>query len=55
MGITVSVTGDPNIDRVLYWGFLATLGFLAINAGYYAFTGQKLMPSTRTPAAWELH
>ena len=53
MGITVRVTDDPTLDKVLYWSVVLGLGALAIGLGYRAVTGERLLGG-RTPAAWEV-
>jgi hypothetical protein len=54
MGITLRITDNPTVDKLLFWGFVIGAGYLALSFGYEGITGEKLLPSARTRPAWEV-
>jgi hypothetical protein len=54
MGISVRITQNEALNRTIFWAFLLGSAYLVVTLGYEGITGRKLLPSGRTPAAWEL-
>jgi hypothetical protein len=54
MGISVHITQNEALNKAIFWTFLLGCGYLALSFGYEGVTGHKLLPSARTPAAWEV-
>ena len=52
--LTVRVTGNEGLDRVIYWGVLLGLGYAGLSLAYHGVTGHSLLGSGRTPAAWQV-
>jgi hypothetical protein len=54
MGITVRIVQDERMDMLIKTALALGAGYLVLSLGYEAATGRKLLPKTRTPAAWEI-
>jgi hypothetical protein len=54
MGITVRFSQNERTDMLIKAALLLGMGYMALTFGYEGITGRKLLPKTRTPAAWEI-
>jgi hypothetical protein len=54
MGLALRITQNDALNTAIFWAFILGAGYLALSFGYEGITGHKLLPTTRTPAAWEL-